>query len=78
MSLLDRMLLSDRVVMALPYLLALVSVAGIVLTGVAGVRLMQHKMGRATVLLGIIGFVFIIAAVVAWRSVFRYWDAGAG
>jgi len=62
----------------LPYLLALVTISAVLLTGMAGVRLFQQKMDKTTLLLGILGVVCLLAAIISWRALFNYWKTGAG
>ena len=61
---------------ALPFLLALITIMAILLTGITCVRVFQQKADKTTLLLGILGLVCFVIAIISWRAIFNYWKAG--
>ena len=63
---------------AAPFLLAGITIASLVLIASVGVRVFQQKVDKTTVLLTIIGLIFLVTSLVSWRAFFNYWKSGAG
>ena len=66
------------VLKVLPFLLALVTLAAVPLTVITGVRIVQHRIDKTTVFLGIVGLACLVIAVVSWKALFNYWNSGTG
>lgn len=53
---------------AVPYLFALTAISAALLIGMAGIRILQHKMDQTSLILGIAGLMCLIIAFVLYKT----------